>query len=242
MKPYTAFASDPAILVSDMHYRPGSCCINAVTALAAKVGAETFVVLGDLFDDLHEPLSADEVREALRRVFKGVKGLRVIFVTSLSSHDPILQDAVHFKCDGLDLHVYPGPVILRLGGLTAFLTHGDLALRNGAHAFLINYLMKSMGRELFLEKMLRQKLRLPAQWWLFMGHTHIPGIDYEARVANAGSWRGNWVHGIPYWRPPSNTYIIVESGRLELRQELFKVKRGGHETWLRKSVRRTLRR
>ncbi|MEM0023190.1 MAG: metallophosphoesterase family protein [Thermofilaceae archaeon] len=242
MKPYAAFASDPVILVSDTHYRPGSRSIRTIIALAASRGAETLIVLGDLFDDLHRLLSASEVGKALRCIFKGARGLRVIFVTSLSSHDPILRESVHFKSDELDLHVYPGPVIAQLGGLTAFLTHGDLALRNGAQAFLINFLMKSLGKELFLEKALRQKLRLPADWWLFMGHTHIPGIDYEARVANTGSWRESWVLGIPYWRPPSNTYLFVESGRVELCQELFKAKRRGHETWLRKSVRKTSRR
>ncbi|MEM3943231.1 MAG: hypothetical protein QXJ59_04015, partial [Thermofilaceae archaeon] len=140
MKPYAAFASDPVILVSDTHYRPGSRSIRTIIALAASRGAETLIVLGDLFDDLHRLLSASEVGKALRCIFKGARGLRVIFVTSLSSHDPILRESVHFKSDELDLHVYPGPVIAQLGGLTAFLTHGDLALRNGAQAFLINFL------------------------------------------------------------------------------------------------------
>lgn len=216
MQYYTAFAEDPVVVVSDLHCSSASCRVGEVVALASRSGAKTLVVLGDLFDDLHRPLSTSELRRILASLFRGAGELEVVYVASLSSHDPLLQGAARFRVNAQAFRVYPGPVVARLGRLTALLTHGDLALRNGAHAFLLNSLMGAAGAKLFLERKLRKALRLPQHWWLFMGHTHVPGIDYDARVANAGSWRDHWLRGLPYWRPPSHTYLLVESGRVEL--------------------------
>jgi predicted phosphodiesterase len=212
---YSVVDIDRAVLVSDVHCNPGNCRAKEVAKLAAREGA-SLVVLGDLFDDFHWRVSESELERALRAVFRGVAGLEVHYVTSGSSHDPILERDAHFKLEGLAVHVYPRALVARIGPLRAFLTHGDMALRNGAHAFLVNAIALTFGERLYLEKALKRKLHLPDSWWLIMGHTHIPGIDYEARVANTGSWKAAWWAGLPYWRPPSNTYILAEGRDPEL--------------------------
>jgi len=205
-----------AVLVSDIHCRPRSCKAKEVAKIAAREGA-SLIVLGDLFDDLHREVSDSELERALHAAFRGVADLEVYYVTSSSSHDPILEREVRLRLGGFIVNVYPGALVARVGQLRAFLTHGDMALRNGAHAFLVNAVALLLGEKLYLEKTLRRKLRLPSDWWLVMGHTHIPGIDREARVANTGSWRVSWSFGIPYWRPPSTTYILIEGSSIELR-------------------------
>jgi UDP-2,3-diacylglucosamine pyrophosphatase LpxH len=217
---YSVIELERAVMVSDLHCKPGSCKVGEIAGLAAREGA-SLVILGDLFDDLHREVGDDELERALRAVFRGVAGLEIYYVTSGSSHDPILKRETHLRLESLSVHVYPRALIARVGRLRMFLTHGDLALRNGAHAFLVNVAAMTLGKRLYLEKALKKKLRLPSDWWLVMGHTHIPGIDREARVANTGSWKASWSFNLPYWRPPSNTYIIVENGAIELRARGF---------------------
>ena len=201
-----------AVVASDLHCMPGSCPARTLAGLAIEYGVEALVILGDLFEDMHRRVSVGELRRALRWVFGGVRNLTVHYVASRSSHDPILDGDVSLEVDGVEIHVYSRPVIAVIGGVRAFLTHGDMALRNGAHAYLVNLLAAVKGERLYLEKRLKRRLRLPREWWLVMGHTHIPGIDYRERVANTGSWRSKWILQIPYWRPPSNTFLLVGSG------------------------------
>jgi len=216
MEYYTAFIEGSAVMASDLHCKPGRCRAPLLAKLAEALGAEALIVLGDLFDDMHRPVGLEELRRALKWAFRGASGLEVYYVASGSSHDPIIPSDLHFEVSGLRVHAYPRPLVARVGGLTAFLTHGDIALRNGAHAFLVNVAAAARGVELYLEKRLRRRLRLPPTWWLIMGHTHLPGVDREARVANTGSWRELWVAKMPYWRPPSNTFILAERGELRL--------------------------
>jgi predicted phosphodiesterase len=48
---------------------------------------------------------------------------------------------------------------------------------------------------------------------LVYGHTHKPFINEEKTVANTGSW----VDEGPADRP-RNTYVVIEGGRMELKQ------------------------
>jgi len=205
-------ADAPAVIVSDIHCRPFACPAREVAEIARGEGARTLFVLGDLFDDLHRPLSRADLAHHLARAFGRVSGLEVVYLTSASSHDPCIREPTTIALEGGRVHVYPGSAIVRVGGLVAFMTHGDIAMRNGAHAFLVNYLLGLLGEELFLERRLRRRLGLPPDWWLFMGHTHIAGIDYRSKVANPGSWRESWINRVPYWRPPSYTYLLISSG------------------------------
>lgn len=215
MMSYSVAEMDRAVLVSDVHCRLGSCRAKSVAELAVKEGSP-LVILGDLFDDFHWRVSASELERALRALFKGVAGLEIYYVTSGSSHDPILERDLHLKLGGLVVRAYPRALVARIGSLYTFLTHGDMALRNGAHAFMVNAAAQICGKNLYLEKVLKRKLRLPDSWWLIMGHTHIPGIDHAARVANTGSWKRAWRAVTPYWRPSSDTYVLVEGKSVKL--------------------------
>lgn len=218
MNYYAAVVDNPALLVSDIHAEFGDSEIALVTRLAAEVGANSLVVLGDLFDDMHYAVTMDELGRALRAIFreKTLSELKVYYVTSLSSHDPILGEELRICLGSARVHLYPGALIAQIGRKVAFLTHGDVIMRNGAHAFAVNLLAEMFGKTLYLEKKLRKALRLPDSWWLFMGHTHLPGLDPAFKVGNTGSWRSKWVSGVPYWRPPSRTAIYVGENEVRL--------------------------
>lgn len=200
----------PTVIVSDLHCTPRHRPTLEVAKLARSLGARNLIVAGDLFDDLHQALPADALAEALRWAFRGAQGLTVHYVTSGSSHDPIQPSPAVVRAGPLRVHVYPRYMLFSTGAGTIFVTHGDVAVPNGLHAFAINLAARLVGEELFIERRLRERLGLPPGWWLVMGHTHLPGIDYGARVANAGSWRESWRAGLPYYRPPSRTFILAD--------------------------------
>lgn len=215
---YVTVVEDPIVLVSDIHTNFSDEKMTLITRLTDEVGANSLVVLGDLFDDMHRIVTRDELSRAFRVIFRrnDVNKLEVYYVTSLSSHDPILSRDLHLYLDNTRVHLYPGALIAQAGGMKAFLTHGDIIVKNGAHAFIVNLLAEAFGRTLYLERKLRRLLRLPDNWWLFMGHTHLSGLDPASKIGNTGSWRNAWMPGVPYWRPPSHTMIYLGDNKIKL--------------------------
>jgi len=48
-------------------------------------------------------------------------------------------------------------------------------------------------------------LKVPDDAWLICGHTHLPGIDRNCRIANTGSWKGK------ISVKPTYTAVIVDT-------------------------------
>jgi hypothetical protein len=44
-----------------------------------------------------------------------------------------------------------------------------------------------------------------------MGHTHVPGIDFDSKVANCGGWVKK-----PPFNPPVGEVVAVEEGEVKL--------------------------
>ena len=93
--------------------------------------------------------------------------------------------------------------------------HGDIIVKSGALAFLINYVAKLLGNNLFLEKMFRQKIKLGAEW-LVAGHTHLSGIDLKEKIVNLGSWKKHWFRNLPYWRKSKPLILVIGEKGLKL--------------------------
>ena len=218
-RPYTLEAppTRSALICSDLHCRRGKPCRQLADAasLASRLGAECLVLAGDLFEDLHEPTG----REALLRELDAILGPTetprlVVYVTSLSSHDPILQGPVYAELHGSKLIVVPGMTVLHVSGRRICVLHGDAAVPNGALAHIVNRLAALLGRPLYLERRMREKLC--PDGLLIAGHTHIPGLLPDRGVGNPGSWKTLWRRGLPYWRRPSRTCIYVAEGVVRL--------------------------
>ena len=52
----------------------------------------------------------------------------------------------------------------------------------------IAWLAKKVGQEVPLEKLGKKRFDIPADTWVVNGHSHVPGIDQKAKVANTGSF------------------------------------------------------
>lgn len=216
---YERVESPSAMLASDLHCSGGCGELNVVLMLAADLGIRDVFILGDLWDNMHFGTSTPELRRAFSVIVSPrLRGLdmRIWYVASGSSHDPIVGETCYFSLDGVSVAVFPRPIFARIGRLDTFLTHGDIAVPNGAVAYAINRVGMALGRRLLLESYLKRRLRLPRDTWLIMGHTHIAGVDYRRRVANTGSWRASWIGGFRYWRRPAYTFIVIRGDKLFL--------------------------
>lgn len=207
-----------SILVSDLHCRSIPCDKVKLLAKLVKVErVECIFILGDLFDKYHRRVCGEELKVSLERLLEPIKNVDVVYVTSRASHDPLIEEILEFKLNNSMVVVSPFLIRAYIGSEEFYLTHGDLAFPSGVVAYAVNTLMGYLGVKLYVEKKLKEKLSLPRNSWLIMGHTHIPGIDFENKVANTGSWKTKWFLDLPYWRPPSKTYIIVDNGVITLK-------------------------
>ncbi len=207
-----------AIIVSDMHLRiENPAFFNLIAEKVKQENIECIVFLGDLFDDFHRRAEKHEVVEKLISLIKPLLGQvrKIVYITSRSSHDPIISEKIIADVEGTEIYVYPHPLRIQISGIRFYLTHGEIVIPNGAVAFVVNTVAALLGRELYIEKKLKERIRSESSW-LVMGHTHIPGIDYEAKVANTGSWRSKWLLGLPYWRRPTRTGVLVKNSKVKL--------------------------
>ncbi|OYT62956.1 MAG: hypothetical protein B6U69_00405 [Thermofilum sp. ex4484_15] len=205
---------DRALVISDVHIRswPPRLPREVIRALE-DLGVSNLIIAGDLFDNCHFKYSEEELKKLLSLTFKEIcdKGIDVYYVVSSSSHDPILPKvSISFRCLNANIKVVRGAFKLKLGNLIVYVTHGDYGSRNGALARLLSEIAKAMGFNLLLERKLKATLRIKPGEWLIMGHTHLPGYSYSAKVANCGSWSPHLLV------KASKTFVFLERGGLML--------------------------
>ena len=202
-----------------MHCNEAPCRHAAVLARIMRHSAcDTLIILGDLFEKFHRRACCEEVVVSVLRTLKPLlrEARNIVYLTSRSSHDPLIGSPCIYGVHGSVVAVSPYPLTGEIGGVEVYLTHGDSAVGSGALAYMINRAMRALGENLYVEKRLKATLGLPSRVWLVMGHTHMPGIDPEARVANTGGWKEKLWGWAPYWKRPSYTYVRVGEGEVFL--------------------------
>jgi|GEM_PF-1205772 len=206
-----------AVFVSDLHISniPGdSERFRGLAIFIKDRGVSNMVVLGDLFrwrsdwDSLRAKSGSDE--KAVEMVLEtiGVLGreLNVYMVLGDPSHDPE-ELSGNFKFGPTKFLSVGKCGIFHIRGLTIIGLHGDRAFGGP-----IGFAVSITTRNLLLERMWKTRMNIPHEVWVIMGHTHIPGIDHDARVANTGGWTE-----IPFNLAPKAKCIIVdENGRIDL--------------------------
>jgi len=207
-----------ALMTSDMHCKKGSKCpqLEAIARTASKLGTECLVVAGDLFDDFHEEADAELFFKEFGKICS-IESLpaKTIIVLSGSSHDPILDKLFVKTTSGKTLLVTRQITPLYTPKGKVVVIHGDIIIRSGALAFIINYLAKILGQNLFLERKFREKIRLESGW-LVAGHTHIYGVDAKEKIVNLGSWKKHWFKNLPYWRRSKPVVLVIGEKGLKL--------------------------
>lgn len=209
---------ESCLVCSDLHCDEKKECWQLRRVLSAAVSerVDCLVILGDLFDKLHRRIPASDLRGHLQRIIGDAElPRRVYYVTSLSSHDPIIPFPVELEVGFSRFLIVPGVIHLDVNGHEICGLHGDLVVSSGVLAYLMNKTASMTARKLLLEEIAKKKF-CKSYEWTFTGHTHLPGIDWERKLGNAGSWKVSWHGSLPYWKPPSFTVIKVSSGEVKI--------------------------
>lgn len=147
------------------------------------------VVLGDLFawrsdfDSLLVQLR--DQKEVVKMVLDVLglldKRLTVYLVLGDPSHDP---QELNVNLDFAETKFLSvGKCgIFHINGLTIIGLHADEAFRG-----LFSFAVSILTRNLLLERLWKEWMRIPSDTWVVMAHIHVPGIDYAAKVANTGA-------------------------------------------------------
>ncbi len=127
---------------------------------------------------------------------------------AMYDHDPrIGYGEVKYFIDGVNVRVVRGGVVkLVIGGRTFWFLHGDYVVKNGLIASLMNKLFSGS-----YDKLVRFAVRAGGEGdWVVIGHTHVPSINTELRVANTGSWINRLISA-------TDTAIVIDgSGNVKL--------------------------
>ncbi|RLE84764.1 MAG: hypothetical protein DRJ41_02560 [Thermoprotei archaeon] len=207
-----------ALLISDIHCRNYCKPLKIILNLAERRKYDVVIILGDLLDDSHKPANKSTIVHLLSKTLGGEKlNIELIYVLSTASHDPLLPRPYLLSGEiAKKLVVSPYPVALRVDQFSLFLTHGEIIVKSGALAHIINLVLGKLGVELAIEKIMKRSLMACfADEWLIAAHTHIPGLDFEYKVGNTGNWRLMWQRKIRYWKPP--TYSLIEISKKGIR-------------------------
>lgn len=195
-------ASNKIIVFSDVHIKKGALPAS-LEEFIVRHNFDTIIVAGDLLEYGHKRIHKDELERVLKEIFNPVieNGYvkQIFYVTSTSTHDPKVEDIIELPISNVKIVVVPGLLILE-NKTKYFITHGDYVSRNGAIARVLNKISR-----LWLERKLRGILDVPRDAWLICGHTHIPSIDRELRIANTGGWKGK------LWIKPTYTVVTIDN-------------------------------
>jgi len=205
------------LFISDLHI-PKSLKIrdkfSIIGEFMKKNNLRLLFIIGDLFDDFHVKASLSEIEEKIRKIVDILdlpSNVTMYVIFSNSSHDPIIGNKkISITCGRRRIIVTNNLIRLTIGNMKIYLLHGDLGVKNGALAYLLNKIAWFLGYPYLIERFTKRYiLRVEDRDWLIMGHTHIPFISDEFKVANTGSWK-------QYWRDSSSTAILYDKGRLSL--------------------------
>ena len=210
--------AEKILFVSDLHISTNlenNRELNVIGEFMRKNNFTLLFILGDLFDDFHIRVPLNEIEKEMKKVvdFLNLPRDTIVYVTfSNSSHDPVIEGetAIKIAYRGVEIVVTNKPLQLNIDNTRIYLLHGDLGVKNGALAYLINKIAQLLGHPYLVERLIKHRLlRIADEYWLIMGHTHTPFINSELKIANTGSWKH-------YWRNNSNTAIVYDRGELSL--------------------------
>lgn len=204
------------IIISDLHLDSNSRDLSCIGNYLKENDIPYLIINGDLFDKLHK----ERFREELLEEAKGKLAIRegspenIIYILALYNHDPYLEvKTKEFQEDDKETVVLRGILKLRAQEQLFYIFHGDYAISNtiGIAAFV-----NKLTSNLFFERFAKKVLRAEKEAWVILGHSHIPGIDYENKVANSGCWINRII-------PNTDTAILIDIGELGTRVNLIKI-------------------
>ena len=191
------------LFISDLHLKNGKS-FEFVTELRDFIGRKrvsNLVIVGDLFDSPTYALKvlSNPSLAALSNVL-GLDGLpiEIFWVIGSPSHDPVSIGASETEDGKLIILGQCASITCNRVKILAYHGHDLSAIGAFAHAW------DRFISKLSLERLWKKLANVDRATWIVFGHTHIPGLDSEERVANCGGWMA-----VPLLVRPSRTGIFL---------------------------------
>jgi len=192
------------LFISDLHLKSDREFEYAhhLRAFLESRHVENLVVNGDLFnspEDAHAILRDQAPDSVLRRL--GLNGVEINYFWVIGSPPHDLSNVQKSSSFG-GFRVLGKCVEMGLGGMRVLVYHGhDMAVKG-----FLGHAWDRFISKLSLERAWKRCAGVDRDTWVFFGHTHIPGIDSEHRVANSGGWQT-----VPLVKPTMTGLLMSDS-------------------------------
>lgn len=195
------FNDGKAVVVSDLHLDSNPRDLTCVGDYLNNENVSLLILNGDVFDKKHkDPLKKEDLDYVKERLgIEDGSSFDIIYLLSSYNHDPYLKLSKDFKEENVD--VLESALALKTGNEKFYIFHGDYILSgyNTGIASIVN----KLSANLLYEKFAKIVINEGKDNWVILSHSHVPGINQKAKVANTGSWINRFVSS-------KNTAVLIE--------------------------------
>ena len=208
--------SGKTLFISDLHLRYGPIKEQFNLDFSS---VQNVVIVGDFFDSPRDFARFGKTQEeSLRKVLadlvpSGFSG-KIFFIQG-ESHDPTLANISRLSFEHFDFINAGKYGKFDVNGVPVVAFHGN-ELYGGIAGGGISWLAQKFGYPLALERLGRKRFRIDEHTWIVAGHSHVPAINQESKIANTGSFAG-----VPFnffFRIHAGTGILFDEGKVQLIQ------------------------
>ena len=190
---------EKTLFISDVHLISGLPIEDQFNLDFSDV--RNLVIVGDFFHTPeHFAKYGDSETESLRNVlsdFVPEDFSGQIFFINGESHDPILSNVNELIFDNFTFRYLGEYGKFDVDGAPVVAFHGQ-QIHTGIIGGGISWIARSLGYPLPLERLARRRFGIDEATWLITGHSHVPAIQGDRKMANTGSFVG----------APFNKYIF----------------------------------
>lgn len=213
--------SGKTLFISDLHLTANPALEEQFNLDFSTV--QNVVIVGDFLDSQEDfesfgpPAGGEEKRfrtilqEIVPRNFSGN-----IFFVHARTHDPQNLELAQISFDGFEFFHVGEYGKFNVNGVSIVTYHGQ-QLHTGMIGGGIGWLAEKIGKPLPLERLGKKRFGIDEHTWVINGHSHVPGIDKEAKVANTGSFVGAPFNKFIF-RIHIGTGVLFEDNRVELQE------------------------
>ncbi|HZX50326.1 MAG TPA: hypothetical protein VFE94_04275 [Candidatus Paceibacterota bacterium] len=212
--------SGKTLFISDLHLTAEPSLEQQFNLDFSNV--QNVVIVGDFFNQAEdfESFGATEeesMRAVLERIAPQAFSGTIFFIASGHSHDPRLQEISRLRFENFEF-IYLGEYgKFILGGEQEVVAMHGGQLHEGIIGGGVTWLAGKFGLVLPLEKLGKNRFGIDKNTWLVAGHSHVPGIDQAAKVANTGSFVGAPFNKFIF-RIHIGTGVLFDGGAVELQE------------------------
>jgi len=211
---HIVIGDEATLFVSDLHIEEPTDVPDELRNAVERHRPVNLVIVGDLFHSPFKVSSDEETRTFLTDMMAkaDVEGrIRRVLVTLSENHDRRFSgQEMAFRSGDREVLLTRSPLFLDISGLKVLAVHGDFFSADGFVTAAAELAFSVIGIRGGVERFLRRRFGLDDRCWIVMGHTHIPLIDQNLRVANSGSFHSHFV------RSASSTAVLVKDGDVSL--------------------------